>query len=174
MPLVVNGVTIPQNVANALMVNGVNITQVIANGVAVWTQSLEPVIAGWTGNMFQTGPAYGTRGLQVSGLNCRAYSEGAYVGAWIVSSANGILQSGVSLDESGLRMEFIGPNLIKSNYSSGYVVYDRYTQAFTGGSTSPYVAYGQTWQVGLYTSGGALAYRDPSWRNVSYTWAFLR
>jgi|688.fasta_scaffold06971_9 hypothetical protein len=38
MPLVVNGVTIPENVANALMVNGVSITQVIANGTLVWAK----------------------------------------------------------------------------------------------------------------------------------------
>jgi hypothetical protein len=43
MPLIVNGTTIPENVANALIVNGVSVTQVIANGVAVWTQNLVPV-----------------------------------------------------------------------------------------------------------------------------------
>ena len=53
MPLVVNGVTIPQNVANALMVNGISVTQVIANGVAVWSQILGAAVGlfygGFTG-----------------------------------------------------------------------------------------------------------------------------
>ena len=48
MPLVVNGVTIPTNVANALMVNGVSVTQVIANGVQVWLQNLVPVFSAGT------------------------------------------------------------------------------------------------------------------------------
>jgi hypothetical protein len=40
--LISNGVTIPENIANALMVNGVSVTQVIANGVTVWNQQLGP------------------------------------------------------------------------------------------------------------------------------------
>lgn len=40
MPIVVNGTTIPENVANALNVNGTNITSVVCDGVTVWTQSL--------------------------------------------------------------------------------------------------------------------------------------
>jgi hypothetical protein len=51
MPLIVNGTTIPENVANALMVNGVSVTQVIVNGVAVWTQNLVPVFTPGTSYM---------------------------------------------------------------------------------------------------------------------------
>ena len=40
MPLIMNGVTIPTNVANVLNYNGTNITSVIFNGTNVWTQSL--------------------------------------------------------------------------------------------------------------------------------------
>jgi hypothetical protein len=40
MPLIMNGVTIPENVANVLNYNGTNITSVIFNGTTVWTQSL--------------------------------------------------------------------------------------------------------------------------------------
>lgn len=42
MPLIVNGTTIPTNVANAFSFNGTNITNVICNGTNVWTQSLAP------------------------------------------------------------------------------------------------------------------------------------
>jgi hypothetical protein len=40
MGIIVNGTTIPENVANSLFVNGTNITQVIVNGAQVWLQSL--------------------------------------------------------------------------------------------------------------------------------------
>ena len=40
MPLIMNGVTIPENVANVLNYNGTNITSVVFNGTTVWTQSL--------------------------------------------------------------------------------------------------------------------------------------
>jgi len=39
-PLVFNGVTIPDNSANALSFNGSNVTQVVFNGTTVWQQSL--------------------------------------------------------------------------------------------------------------------------------------
>ena len=40
MPIVVNGTTIPENVANVLNVNGTNITSVVCDGNTVWTQNL--------------------------------------------------------------------------------------------------------------------------------------
>ena len=39
-PLVFNGVTIPDNSANALSFNGTDVTQVVFNGTTVWQQSL--------------------------------------------------------------------------------------------------------------------------------------
>ena len=42
MSLIVNGTTIPTNVANVLSYNGVNITNVIFNGTDYWTQILAP------------------------------------------------------------------------------------------------------------------------------------
>jgi hypothetical protein len=39
-PLVFNGVTIPDNSANALTFNGSDVTQVVFNGTTVWQQSL--------------------------------------------------------------------------------------------------------------------------------------
>ena len=41
-PLVFNGVTIPDNSANALSFNGSDVTQVVFNGTTVWQQSLGP------------------------------------------------------------------------------------------------------------------------------------
>lgn len=40
MALVFNGVTIPDNSANALTFNGSDVTQVVFNGTTVWQQSL--------------------------------------------------------------------------------------------------------------------------------------
>jgi hypothetical protein len=45
MPLIYNGVTIPENTAGALNYNGVAITQVIYNGVAVWNLVTGPSFA---------------------------------------------------------------------------------------------------------------------------------
>ena len=87
MPLVVNGVTIPENVANALMVNGVSVTQVIANGVAVWTQSLNLT---WSGDSLSAG-----YGLTVSS-NLFRHNNPSSSGIWLTANLNGTFSGGTS------------------------------------------------------------------------------
>jgi hypothetical protein len=101
MPLVVNGVTIPQNVANSLMVNGVSVTQVIANGVTVWTQSL--FSATWSGNStssFSYGSGVHNYILETSGSAHRWAYNGNNSGlsatpsAWVYVDSSGQFTSG--------------------------------------------------------------------------------
>lgn len=89
MPLVFNGVIIPENVANALTVNGVDIHDVYFNGVQVWHQSLFSGV--WSGSTLEY--SYGTKGLECSGNAYRAWDNTA--GAWLYANASG-LGSGAS------------------------------------------------------------------------------
>jgi hypothetical protein len=95
MGIIVNGTTIPENVANSLFVNGTNITQVIVNGVQVWLQQLNWLTptyhytAGWGGytSYYQNGGGGGyTAGFTTSGnLLATVFSinGGSEQGGWI-------------------------------------------------------------------------------------------
>jgi len=80
MPLIFNGVTIPEDVANALTFNGFDITDVFFNGVQVWDQVLYSGI--WSGNSYSV---YGglTQGIEVSGNLARMYTSSIGSGNWI-------------------------------------------------------------------------------------------
>ena len=167
MPLVVNGTTIPTNVANSLMVNGVNITQVIANGVAVWTQQLGLSI-GWSGNsIMNTWDASNDMGIETSGLNYRYYyfSGGRnYHGSWQSVSPSGIF-SGDSLytDASGSYGLSVSANNIRTvGYYSSYAPTWTTLAAngtFSGSSTAHlYWSYNQYEEFILQTSGGYVRY----------------
>jgi len=165
MPLVVNGVTIPENVANALGVNGVNITQVIANGVAVWTQSLFSGV--WSGDsLVYDNSVSGYHGLSTSGSNYRS-AVGAYgstfYGAWIVANSSGLA--------TGESIGFTSPKNGISTTPTTYSIWlggSYYTgvsfntvSKFTGtiGATS-----------GVRTSGGAIA---TLYSGVQGAWVYL-
>jgi hypothetical protein len=130
MPLVVNGTTIPTNVANALMVNGVSITQVIANGVAVWTQSL--FSATWSGNsIFTTG--YSTYGFLASGNLIRVVSTTSYT-PYLSVSTSGVF-SGGGYDGNYIRLDGVGSTFTIRDYwgdGSGTITFDVATKIFSG------------------------------------------
>jgi fructose-specific component phosphotransferase system IIB-like protein len=66
MPLIFNGVTIPENVANAFTFNGVDITQVFFNNASVWLQNLIQIT---TTGMFYGGLASTTNYNSVIRIN---------------------------------------------------------------------------------------------------------
>jgi hypothetical protein len=147
MPLVVNGVTIPQNVANALMVKGVSIKQVIANGMAVWSQSLLNAI--WSGDSVA-----GFIAFLVSGNLFRG-SMSNVASPWNVANSDGTFTQATT--PVSLFQVLCSNNSIwcQSGYA-GYTppVFFTKGSGFTGGvSTSPTAAWF------LETSSGLLRQR---------------
>lgn len=89
MALIINGTTIPTNVANALTYNGINITSVIYNGVTYWQQSL--AVPQWSGSSTCTG--YGTCGLNTSGNLVRPVVNSNVYGSWVSIDSSGIFST---------------------------------------------------------------------------------
>lgn len=85
MPLIMNGVTIPTNVANVLTYNGTNITKVIFNNTEVWAQSL--FNAQWSGNSQSSGYSRYI-GLGTSNNLFRCYTTSG-TGPWITTTLSG-------------------------------------------------------------------------------------
>jgi len=88
MPLIFNGVTIPEDVANALKFNGTDIETVIFNGVEVWKQSL--FFAVWSGSSLVNS---GSEGLLVSGSNFKAKASSS---GWLSAFTDGTFTNGSS------------------------------------------------------------------------------
>lgn len=158
MPLVFNGVTIPENVANAFSFNGANITDVYFNGVQVWHQSLCKVCSGWSGNSVVT--YYGSAGINVSGLSCRAtqsFIGPAVYGSWLVmDGSTGTWTSGTSIATSSdgegtytYELTTIS-NAIRA-FNKAWCYYNPSTETFTGGDSI--VSFGGSC---LHTSGGLI------------------
>lgn len=161
MPLIMNGTTIPTNVANALSFNGTNITQVVFNGTTVWSQSLG-LSVGWSGSSVIVNSSW-VFGLQTSGFNYRAahYSNSwANSGAWQSVSTTGIF-SGDSIMTDGAGGFSVSGNNIRTiafgTYSSTWVTLAT-NGTFSGASTATHVSssgYGQNTKfLSLNTSGG--------------------
>jgi hypothetical protein len=162
MPLIVNGVEISQNVANALMVNGVSVTQVIANGVAVWTQNLINLTSWsgnsiyWGNNTYRWGWYWGwsqTHGIETSGLSFRRWWNNGTVSPWAtISSTTGVITGGgyanwwwywnnrTPLWVSGTSFSF----------GNGWMTLDPYSKSFSGQTTDGW--YGWGWD-GWYWNG---------------------
>ena len=121
MPLVVNGVTIPTDVANALNVNGSNITAVYANGISVWEQQL--FAAQWSGDSLAVSGSY-VAGVSVSG-NLFRHRYSSIYGAWITTNSNGTFTS-TSSNASGNKILGFGDNRLqaRNNGCPCYCGYD--------------------------------------------------
>jgi hypothetical protein len=169
MPLVVNGTTIPTNVANALMVNGVNITQVIANGVNVWTQQLS-LSVGWSGSSIVIDSSNVRHiGLQTSGFSYRVawYADDWFdmSGAWQSVSPAGIFSGNSTSGNPNYVIQVSGNNIrvnVGNAVSSTWVTLAT-NGTFSGYSTSGYFCYCGTYCTPtLETSGGYVRFKENS------------
>ncbi len=153
MPLVVNGVTIPENVANALMVNGVSITQVIANGVAVWSLALGPTV-GWSGDVTATYFGYpGGMDINESNLmSMRAISNGSAqsLGAWMFVNSDGSFSGTSSASSGNYALTITGSGNILTFGGSGSIVYNPASKSFSGG---PAYGFGSDYRFRFEASG---------------------
>ena len=156
MPIVVNGTTIPENVANALNVNGTNITSVVCNGVTVWTQSLFSAL--WSGSSFGN-----NIGLETSGSSWR-FKGSVAQGAWQTFYTNGTFSGNSTCEELYNQMGFVvSGNLIRAYVESdkehGWITFTLASKAFSGTSyASCDVGEGLQEVVKLETSGGLVRY----------------
>lgn len=161
MPIVVNGTTIPENVANALNVNGVNITSVVCDGVPVWAQNL--FNATWSGNSF-VNPAGTTLGVEASGSNYRFKMYTQY-GAFKQANSNGTFSGNSTYSVfGGVEGIVVSSNLIgviSGSNRTGWATFDLATKAFSGNSYA--YTQGDADTLALQTSGGLLRF--------SYTWS---
>jgi len=163
MAIVVNGITIPTNVANALNVNGTNITSVICNGTTVWAQSLNLT---WSGSSLQT--TYFTS----SGLSCSGSSymyDGMNVaiatsGGWQSVSSSGVFSgNSIGTQGNGYQLGFsVSGNLIKAygqGATSNWVTYTLASKQFSGSSYSLIdMGEGENEVITLETSGGLIRF----------------
>lgn len=157
MPIVVNGTTIPENVANVLNVNGTNITSVMCNGTTVWTQSLFSAL--WSGDSLRN-TAY-LMGIDTSGSNFRAFFiNDTYSGQWSAATTSGTF----TVDSIGILYSSTGysvsGNLIRgvnNGVFGEWITYTLATKSFSG-TSAPNVSVGEgSMQYGLVTSGGLIA-----------------
>ena len=157
MPLIMNGVTIPTNITNALIFNGTNITKVVFNSTTVWTQSL--FNAQWSGN--STSGSYWYFTISTSG-NLFRYANRGYTGPWITANLDGTFtgNSLISWNDTGF---ITSGNLLRFrcyNWSAVETInWCTYTVAnkWTGSSWGLY-SYGYDGSVAqtLETSGGLI------------------
>jgi hypothetical protein len=160
MSLIVNGITIPTNVANVLKVNGTSVTSVIVNTTQVWIQSLvTALIAGWSGSSLAS-----TIGIQTSGFNYRSVAFNQYIGPWQTVSNIGIF-SGSSFFQSTSGIETSG-NLLRysggGGTESGWVTLAS-NGTFIGSSTLNYPGGGCSGSWNIYTettAGGYMRFND--------------
>jgi len=159
MPIVVNGTTIPENVANVLNVNGTNITSVVCNGVTVWTQSLNLT---WSGDSL-VDSSY-IAGIDTSGSSFRAYFiNDANSAPWSSVNASGIFTAN-SVTSAGAFVQSAGyiasGNMLRSTYfaalAPSWITYTLASKTFSGTSEA-YWSDGETSaEYGLRTSGGLI------------------
>ena len=174
MALIMNGTTIPTNVANVLKYNGTNITTLIFNGTTVWAQSL--FNAKWSGNSI-----INAAGIEVSNNLFRLVYE-AYKGAWITATTSGTFTGGPSLVNNQLEIS-VSSNLMrvlakdpvtgKAGAYGNWVTFTLATATFTGSSLSYQSAtdyYGATnsWSISVETSGGLLRYGHGFSKTIGY------
>lgn len=146
MPLYMNGILIPENVANAFSFNGSNITDVYFNGVQVWHQSLIS-ITGWSGSSEANSV----------GFNClnngiRARFDTTY-GAYIYVNSNGVFDGTTSNGEAaqyGFKIYSSGSSL---SLGIGWVVFDPTLERFSGSSYEE-----ATTGYNMESSGGLIRY----------------
>lgn len=160
MPIVVNGTTIPENVANVLNVNGTNITSVVCDGVPVWAQNLFSAL--WSGSSM-VNPAGVTQGIETSGSDyrykcssCGAFKKANSDGTFSGNSTYSIFGGAEGIVVSS---NLIG--VISGTNRTGWVTFDLATKAFSGNSYAYTGGDGDT--ISLQTAGGLLRY--------SYTWS---
>lgn len=173
MSIVVNGTTIPENVANVLNVNGTNITSVICNGVTVWTQSL--FSATWSGGNSTT--TYYS--LQTSGSLCRiagGTTAAWSTGEWLTMNKSGAFTAGTSTSispEGDYNRIHAGTNaglpnqmliVFVTNYTAPSKVSFNIGSGFTGSSIATYSNY----TMGLNTSGGLIRMETNTWGNGNW------
>lgn len=161
MPIVVNGTTIPENVANVLNVNGNNITSVVCNGVTVWTQSLFNAL--WSGSSLNN-----EAGLETSGSLYRVinnYAAGtAYdvQGAWKNVNTSGVFSGASNADALGIDggSLFLRAMIVTNGttYGATNVSFSLATKAFTGSSSAWRDDGDGGYSSGLTTSGGLIRY----------------
>jgi hypothetical protein len=186
MPLVVNGVTIPTNVANVLGVNGVNIQNVYCNGVHVWHQSLAFLIptysggfnyGGWAGSWYlNQGGAGHMYGIRYSGnLLAWAHNSSAYSAVdqgWI--SVNGIGQ--YSANPPLVQSEYIGYGGLETSGNLLRLQSGAWISLTASGYSGSSNFYGYWWMWGddcdhtLETSGFSIRFSAPfsgHWMSVS-------
>lgn len=114
MSIVVNGATIPTNVANTLMVAGVSVTKVLVGATVVWEQQLLPVFTAGTAfnpyGAYTASSAYAawqtiaTRrftGGNGSVFSIRAMAYSTYYGEWVTYGAGRVLKNGVEVISIG-------------------------------------------------------------------------
>lgn len=172
MPIVVNGTTIPENVANALNVNGVNITSVVCDGVPVWTQNL--FNATWSGNSLVN--LGGTiLGIETSGSNYR-FKAGPNYGVFQQANSNGTFSGNSTYSVfGGVEGIVVSSNLIgiiSGTNRTGWVTFDLATKAFSGNS---YTYMGGEDTVSLQTAGGLLRYSHnwSSYNGITYNAPYI-
>ena len=160
MPIVVNGTTIPENVANVLNVNGTNITSVVCDGVPVWAQNLFSAL--WSGSSM-VNPAGITTGIETSGSDYR-FKRSSYA-AFKKANSDGTFSGNSTYSVfGGSEAIVVSSNLIgviSGTNRTGWVTFDLATKAFSGNSYAYTVGDGDT--ISLQTAGGLLRY--------SYTWS---
>jgi hypothetical protein len=178
MPLIMNGTTIPQNVANALSFNGTNITQVVFNGTVVWSQSLFSGI--WSNTTaYSILPSRNSGSFQTSSVSgFRRYSDvagstspsgSALFSSWVTCGQSGFsligLTDGSSTKGDNLKYYFSGWTIrlattdINGNpsFGSGICTYDPSTKNWSGSSQLQTGGYTLSF---LETSGGLLRSRN--------------
>ncbi len=154
MPLVFNGVTIPEDEENVLSFNGVDITKVNFNGVDVWEQLLELI---WSGASLNSSDV----GFDVIGNQWAWRDDVGGHGEWQSVNTDGTF-TGDSIDSYNYGFD-TSANLIRTvnngTYASNWVTYSIETKKFSGTSTAN-GAYGY---IELETeAGGMMRYEDHS------------
>lgn len=166
MSIVVNGTTIPENVANALNVNGTNITSVVCNGVTVWTQSL--FNATWSGSSISSSIVFG---IEASGSSWRC-KYGTLYGAWSSVTLSGTFTAnsfyyvpyGYGIEVSGNLMK------VGEQFDGAWVTFTLSTKQFTGNSDGYSIdsESGQYSHELLTTSGGLIRGGAQAWGSAYY------
>lgn len=173
MSIVVNGTTIPENVANALNVNGTNITSVVCDGVPVWTQNLFSAL--WSGSsMVNLGGTI--MGIETSGSDYR-YKSPAYA-AFKKANSDGTFSGNSTYSIfGGVEGIVVSSNLIgviSGTNRTGWVTFDLATKAFSGNSYA-YTAQGDGDTISLQTAGGLLRYSHTwsSYNGITYNGPYI-
>jgi hypothetical protein len=128
MALIIDGVTIPENVANAITCDGVDIHQVIIDGVVVWTQSLGPTV-GWSGDSIVA--FFGDTGIKTSGVLFQSVVITS-LGAWIPISG-GVTDANESTVFTPYRMYIAASNNVLTSTSGSAITWNAATKTFSGG-----------------------------------------